>query len=163
MRGKKELRRWQRPSSRGIGSRSSPVRRATGSAGAQTARELNRGPGGGDTRKKRKRKRQDEDQVFLAFFLFSSKNKNGMDTSEASTRASGEKDGDSRPSSEHGSPIAEPRRARNLSFFSNTPRKNLTDFQARDERARHGASNVASGTSDCSREARSHRHATSLS
>ncbi len=47
--------------------------------------------------------------------------------------------------------------------FVKSSKNNLTDFQESDERTRHRVSNVASGTSGCSREARSLLYATSLS
>ena len=53
-------------------------------------------------------------------------------------------EGRQRTSTEHGSPIAEPARARNFSLFQKQLKNNLTGFQTRVERTRHRVSNVSS-------------------
>ncbi len=88
-------------------------------------------------RKKRQRQRQRQggDRVFFSFF--SSKTKMGWIRAERVRGHVERPDGDSRRAAEHGSPIAEPRRARNLSFFSRTPKNNLTVFRQPNKRSRH--------------------------
>ncbi len=58
-------------------------------------------------------------------------------------------DGDSRASAKHGSPIAEPARARNFSLLQKQLKNNLTGFQARVEHTRHRVSNVSSRARGC--------------